>query len=110
LTAGLSIEETITTLVEGLGGQGETALSYILLGVLAVMIARSGVTGFLIRRALPFMRGRRSVVLFIIAALACLSQNIIPIHIAFIPILILLLLVVFNRVKFVSRVVLIALI
>ncbi|HLR71888.1 MAG TPA: sodium:proton antiporter, partial [Pseudogracilibacillus sp.] len=29
LTAGLSIEETITTLVEGLGGQGETALSYI---------------------------------------------------------------------------------
>jgi len=99
LTAGLSIEETITTLVEGLGGQGETALSYILLGVLAVMIARSGVTGFLIRRALPFMRGRRSVVLFIIAALACLSQNIIPIHIAFIPILIPPLLAVFNRMK-----------
>src|SRR5690625_1684242 len=99
LTAGLPLEETVTTLVEGLGGQGETALSYILLGVLAVMIARSGITGFLIRRALPFMQGRRGIVLFTLAALASLSQNVVPIHIAFIPILIPPLLTVFNRMK-----------
>src|SRR5699024_4315243 len=79
--------------------QGETALSYILLGVLAVMIARSGVTGFLIRGAMPLMRGKKSIVLFTIAALACLSQNLIPIHIAFIPILIPPLLAVFNKMK-----------
>src|SRR5690625_6462760 len=59
ITAGLGLEETITILVGGLGGQGETALSYILLGILAVMIARSGITGFLIRLALPLMQGRQ---------------------------------------------------
>src|SRR5699024_8131366 len=74
-------------------------LSYILLGVLAVMIARSGITGFLIRRALPLMQGRRNIVLFTLAALACLSQNVVPIHIAFIPILIPPLLAVFNRME-----------
>ncbi|ALX50077.1 Na+/H+ antiporter family protein [Lentibacillus amyloliquefaciens] len=99
LTAGLSLEETITTLVGGLGGQGETALSYILLGILAVMIARSGITGFLIRRILPVMTGRRGIVLFSLAGLASLSQNVIPIHIAFIPILIPPLLAVFNKMK-----------
>lgn len=99
LTAGLSLEETITTLVSGLGGQGETALSYILLGILAVMIARSGITGFLIRRILPVMTGRRGIVLFSLAGLASLSQNVIPIHIAFIPILIPPLLAVFNKMK-----------
>lgn len=99
LTAGLSLEETITTLVSGLGGQGETALSYILLGILAVMIARSGITGFLIRRILPVMTGRRGIVLFSLAGLASLSQNVIPIHIAFIPILIPPLIAVFNKMK-----------
>lgn len=99
ITAGLPLDETAEILVKGLGGQGETALSYILLGVLAVMIARSGITGFLIRGAMPLMRGKKSIVLFIIAAVACLSQNIIPIHIAFIPILIPPLLAVFNKMK-----------
>ena len=51
LTAGLPLEEAVTILIGGLGGQGETALSYILLGVLAVMIARSGITSFLVQRA-----------------------------------------------------------
>jgi len=99
ITAGLGLEETITILVGGLGGQGETALSYILLGILAVMIARSGITGFLIRLALPFMQGRQGIVLFTLAGIACLSQNVVPIHIAFIPILIPPLLTVFNRMK-----------
>src|SRR5690625_3679495 len=96
ITAGLGLEETITILVGGLGGQGETALSYILLGILAVMIARSGITGFLIRLALPFMQGRQGIVLFTLAGIACLSQNVVPIHIAFIPILIPPLLTVFK--------------
>lgn len=99
LTAGLPLEEAVTILIGGLGGQGETALSYILLGVLAVMIARSGITSFLVQRALPLMKGRRGIVLFVLAALACLSQNVVPVHIAFIPILIPPLLAVFNRMK-----------
>jgi len=99
LVAGLDIVETTTLLIGGLGGQGETALSYILLGVFAVMIARTGVITFLIRRILPFIRGKRGIVLFALAGLASLSQNVVPIHIAFIPILIPPLLNVFDRMK-----------
>jgi len=97
LLGGLDVEGTISTLVGGLGGQGETALSYILLGILSVMVARSGITEKLIRRVLPHIHGRRAMTLFGIAGLACLSQNLVPVHIAFIPILIPPLLAVFNR-------------
>jgi predicted histidine transporter YuiF (NhaC family) len=99
LTGGLSIEETFSTLIGGLGGQGETALSYILLGTLAVIVSRSGLVKKLIRRVIPLMRGRRAFVLFAIAGLACFSQNIVPVHIAFIPILIPPLLGIFDRMK-----------
>lgn len=99
LMSGLSIEDTMSTLVGGLGGQGETALSYILLGILSVMVARSGITEKLIRWILPRIQGKRAMTLFGIAGLACLSQNLVPVHIAFIPILIPPLLTVFNRMK-----------
>ncbi|WP_413544364.1 Na+/H+ antiporter family protein [Citricoccus nitrophenolicus] len=97
LMSGLSIEDTMSTLVGGLGGQGETALSYILLGILSVMVARSGITEKLIRWILPRIQGKRAMTLFGIAGLACFSQNLVPVHIAFIPILIPPLLTVFNR-------------
>ncbi|MGM7668731.1 Na+/H+ antiporter family protein [Microbacterium sp. A93] len=99
LMSGLSIEDTMSTLVGGLGGQGETALSYILLGILSVMVARSGITEKLIRWILPRIQGKRAMTLFGIAGLACFSQNLVPVHIAFIPILIPPLLTVFNRMK-----------
>lgn len=99
LTGGLSLEDTFATLIGGLGGQGETALSYILLGTLAVMVSRSGLTKKLIRRMMPLLRGRRAFVLFAIAGLACFSQNLVPVHIAFIPILIPPLLAVFDRMR-----------
>lgn len=99
VTGGLSVEETVNTVIEGLGGQGETALSYILLGTLAVMVSRSGLTEKLIRRVLPLLKGPRAAVLFAIAGLASLSQNLVPVHIAFIPILIPPLLAVFDRLQ-----------
>ncbi|VXB57786.1 Na+/H+ antiporter family protein [Citricoccus sp. K5] len=99
LMSGLSVEDTMSTLVGGLGGQGETALSYILLGILSVMVARSGITEKLIRWILPRIQGKRAMTLFGIAGLACFSQNLVPVHIAFIPILIPPLLTVFNRMK-----------
>lgn len=99
LTAGLSLTDTFDALVDGLGGQGETALSYILLGTLAVIVARSGLTTKLIRAVLPLLRGPRAFVIFAIAGISCLSQNLVPVHIAFIPILIPPLLGVFDRMK-----------
>ncbi|WP_261624663.1 Na+/H+ antiporter NhaC family protein [Nesterenkonia marinintestina] len=99
LLAGLGPADIFTTLVDGLGGQGETALSYLLLGVLAVMVARSGLTGKLVRTVMPLIRGRRGAVLFALAGLACFSQNLVPVHIAFIPILIPPLLTAFDRMR-----------
>lgn len=109
LTGGLTLEGTFDTMIEGLGGQGETALSYILLGTLAVMVARSGLTRKIIRRVMPLLRGPRAVVLFAIAGLACFSQNLVPVHIAFIPILIPPLLAGFDRMKIDRRGVAVAL-
>lgn len=99
LTAGLSLQQTFEAFLGGLGGQGEAALSYILLGILAVMVSRSGLVLKLIRRVTPLLRGPRALVLFAIAGLACLSQTVIPVHIAFIPILIPPLITVFDRMK-----------
>lgn len=48
LLAGLPLGETVTVLVEGMGGQSETALSYLLLGIFASMIAMSGIVKVLL--------------------------------------------------------------
>ncbi|AXH98246.1 sodium:proton antiporter [Sporosarcina sp. PTS2304] len=99
LMEGLSLTEATTMLVSGMGGQANTALSYILLGMFAVMISYSGITGFLVKRLMKVLRGKRSVLLLTLAGVACLSQNAVPIHIAFIPILIPPLLYLFDKMK-----------
>ncbi|MCD5325482.1 MULTISPECIES: Na+/H+ antiporter family protein [Pontibacillus] len=103
LTAGLmtgaSLTETLDLIIKGMGGQAEVALSYILLGAFAVTIAYSGITGILVQNLLKVMKGKRSILLLVIAGVASLSQNLVPIHIAFIPILIPPLLKLFNEMK-----------
>ncbi len=99
LMEGLSIVEGVNMMIAGMGGLSETALSYILLGIFAVMIGYSGITGFLVQRLLKVLRGKRSILLLTIAGVACLSQNVVPVHIAFIPILIPPLLHLFDKMK-----------
>nr|WP_093336648.1 Na+/H+ antiporter NhaC family protein [Salibacterium halotolerans] len=99
LMAGLSPNDAMTMLLNGMGDQAETAMSYILLGIFAVMIGYSGITGVLVRTLLRFLRGKRGFLIMAIAAVACLSQNVIPVHIAFIPILIPPMLHVFDDMK-----------
>lgn len=99
LTAKLSLSETLSTLIGGMGGQAETALSYILLGVFAAMIAYSGITKILIDKLLAKKKQSKYVLLLMIAGLTCLSGTLIPVHIAFIPILIPPLLLFFNYLK-----------
>jgi hypothetical protein len=99
LLAGLSLTETVSTMIEGMSGQMETALSYVLLGMFAVMIARSDITSILVKKLIRVLGGKRGVLLVTIAFVASWSQNIIPVHIAFIPILIPPLLHLFNRLK-----------
>ena len=76
------------TLIGGMGGQAETALSYILLGTLAVAINSTGVTSIVSKKIASVVNGKKKILLLVIAFCACFSQNLIPVHIAFIPILI----------------------
>ena len=113
LTAGLlsgqDLVETTTLMVSGMGGQSNTALSYILLGIFAVMVGMSGITTILVRKMLVLFKRRKTILVLTIAGIACLSQNIIPVHIAFIPILIPPLLHLFDQLKLDRRAVAIAL-
>src|SRR5699024_6220448 len=97
--SGLTLPKTTELMISGMGNQGETALSYILLGVFAVMISLSGITKLLVQNMLKVLSGKRLILVFSLAIIASFSQNIVPVHIAFIPILIPPLLVVFERME-----------
>ncbi|MGG7073668.1 Na+/H+ antiporter NhaC family protein [Campylobacter sp. 9BO] len=99
LVSGASMIDTTNTLITGMKGNLETALSYILLGALASAIARTNLTAILIRAISNVMSKKATYLVLSIAAIACLSQNLIPVHIAFIPVLIPPLLPLFNKLK-----------
>ncbi|MBQ9961357.1 MAG: sodium:proton antiporter [Firmicutes bacterium] len=86
--AGMGVEETIGTLIEGMGGNAQTALSYVLLGILASGMAYTGITEILSQKISHIVGKKKMVLLIALALIACCSQNLIPVHIAFIPILI----------------------
>lgn len=96
---GFPFGETMKHLISGMGGQSETALSYILLGALAVGISETGLATILANKVEKIVGHNGKIFLLIIAAIACCSQNLIPVHIAFIPILIPPLLKVMNDMK-----------
>ena len=97
--AGMPIGDIMSTLIGGMGGQAETALSYILLGTLAVAIGNTGVASIISRKVASVVNGKKLVILIIIAIFGCFSQNLIPVHIAYIPILIPPLISVMNKLK-----------
>lgn len=88
LLSGLDIKSVMDTFVSGMGGNSETALSYILLGTFAATMAHSGFTGILSEKISKIISGKKYVLILILTLMAMASQNIIPIHIAFIPIII----------------------
>ncbi|WP_153730463.1 Na+/H+ antiporter family protein [Sporosarcina obsidiansis] len=99
LLSSLSLSDTLSLFLGGMGGQSETALSYILLGIFAAMIAHSNITKMLINKLLSVKKMNKYMLLLMIAGLTCLSGNLIPVHIAFIPILIPPLLIFFNYLR-----------
>lgn len=99
LLAGLPLGETVTVLVEGMGGQSETALSYLLLGIFASMIAMSGIVKVLLNYLLRVIGKKKYLLIFIFVGIGVLAETVVPVHIAFIPILIPPLLMLFNRLK-----------
>lgn len=114
LTAGMSISDTISAFEGGLGGGATIALSYAMLGAFAVAVSKSGITDLLAQTVIKKIHGRhpdnltniiKYSVLCLILLMAVSSQNIIPVHIAFIPILIPPLLSVFTKLRLDRRLV-----
>ncbi len=107
MIGGLGMEGSLAAFNKGLGGGATVALSYALLGAFAVAIAKSGLAHALADKALV-MVGRQDeqgggalkwVLLGLLLAVAISSQNILPIHIAFIPLLVPPLLYVITRLQ-----------
>lgn len=88
LLAGMSITDTMGILINGMGGNAQTALSYILLGILASGMAYTGITEILSQKISKVVGKNGLMLIIALAVIACCSQNLIPVHIAFIPILI----------------------
>lgn len=97
LAGGLPIMETIDAFVGGLGGGATIALSYGLLGGFALAISRTGVPEVLVGAILKLVqRGgdsqkkglAKALIFLVLLALAIMSQNAIPVHIAFIPLIV----------------------
>ncbi len=104
----LGVTKTINTFVNGLGGGSEVAMNYAILGAFAVAISRSGVTDLLAYKVIRRMGKRptgasiahfKYIILGILLAFSIASQNLLPVHIAFIPIVIPPLISIFNKLK-----------
>lgn len=97
LTGGLNIMETIDAFVGGLGGGATIALSYALLGGFALAISRTGLPEVLVKAILKIVQregdsqkkgAAKALICIVLLAMAIMSQNVIPVHIAFIPIIV----------------------
>ncbi len=97
VTSGMGISDTMNVLISGMGGNAQTALSYILLGILAAGMAHTGITEILSHKISRVVGSRKLALLLTLAVIACCSQNLIPVHIAFIPILVPALLPLMNE-------------
>lgn len=99
VTSGIPIDETMKLLVGGMGANSDTALSYILLGALAYCINKSGAAEVMARQIGKLIRGNKFILAIIVMLFAVVAETFIPIHIAFIPILIPPLLGLMNKMK-----------
>lgn len=95
----IGINEIMNIFVSGMGDNAETALSYILLGAFAVSMTHTGLAPILSLKISNVIQSKKYLLIFILTGMAILSQNLIPVHIAFIPILIPPLLAVMNKLK-----------
>lgn len=111
LAGGLGLDGTMVAYQDGLSGGAMLALSYALLGAFAMAVSSSGLPQLLANRLISRVGSEsneanarieftmRWLLLVGILAMAIMSQNLIPVHIAFIPLIIPPLLAVFNRLK-----------
>ncbi|KDN09930.1 Na+/H+ antiporter family protein [Gilliamella sp. Imp1-1] len=101
----LSLKETIDAFNTGISNGANIALSYAMLGAFAVAISKSGLPELLADKAIKQFTSSDAkkrikwILIVIIGLVSISSQNVIPIHIAFIPLLIPPLLYVMSRLQ-----------
>ena len=108
LVAGLSLSDTVAAFNDGLGDGAEVALAYAVLGAFALALAKSGLPDLLAHKLIGLLgmettqkqaKKVKYLLLVILVISAIFSQNLIPVHIAFIPVLVPPLLKVMNHLK-----------
>ncbi|MGO2278768.1 MULTISPECIES: Na+/H+ antiporter NhaC family protein [unclassified Psychrobacter] len=107
LQSGLSFGDSLAAFNENLLSGAQIGITYIMIGAFAVALARSGLLELFAAKITKKMDSKTSTAhkrikwtLFIIFAVAALmSQNLVPVHIAFIPILIPPLIHIMNELK-----------
>lgn len=99
LTAGIPLDKVMQMFISGMGDNSETALSYILLGTFAAAMTHTGLALILAKKISLLIKDKKFILFLILTLIACFSQNLIPIHIAFIPIIIPPLLNIMNKLK-----------
>ncbi|MDO5081592.1 Na+/H+ antiporter family protein [Buchananella hordeovulneris] len=107
LLAGLGLDQTLVAFEQGLGNGAKLALSYALLGAFAMAVAHSGLPALLAHWLVSHLRGPQASagrwvrwgLIGGVLAMAIMSQNLIPVHIAFIPLLIPPLLTVMDKLQ-----------
>ncbi len=108
LISGMSIEKVINVFGKNIVDSAEVALSYALLGGFAALISYSGITDYLVGKIINAIHAENSrwsrvkvkvTIIIALLAMSIMSQNLIPVHIAFIPIVIPPLLSLFNDLK-----------
>lgn len=88
LCAKMPITEIMNDFISGMGANSETALSYILLGAFAATMTHSGLENVLSKKISTVIKDNKYILIGILTCMAIFSQNLIPVHIAFIPIII----------------------
>lgn len=99
LAGHMNLSQVMDIFIHGMGGNSETALSYILLGAFAASMTHTGLAPILAKKIAKTINSRKYLLIFILTGIAILSQNLIPVHIAFIPILVPPLLNLMNKLK-----------
>ena len=111
LISGIGLGPTMVAFQDGLAGGAKIALSYALLGAFAMAVASSGLPTLLARWIMSKIgnteesANRRAVrvtkwlMVAGVLSMAIMSQNLIPVHIAFIPLIIPPLLGVMNKLR-----------
>ncbi|MEC0698688.1 Na+/H+ antiporter family protein [Bacillus haynesii] len=108
LTGGLGLGQTVNVFTEGLGGNATVAVSYALLGAFAVALTKTGLPDAMVEAAVKLIGKEgdtrrktlsKALIVFVILIISCMSQNVVPVHIAFIPVLIPPLLKILNELQ-----------